>query len=70
MNLYIWHGDYNGVRHSIYSLANNKEEAIEKAIDSVPAPSKPMIKSITTIYKPTEYNEPAAFIFTGGISLV
>lgn len=70
MNLYIWHGDYNGVRHSIYALANNKEEAIQKAIDSIPEISKPLVRSITASYTATEYNESAAFIFTGGIALI
>jgi len=34
MNLYLWHGDINGSRYTIFSLANDLNEAEGLAIES------------------------------------
>jgi hypothetical protein len=70
MNLYIWYGNINNERYSVYSLAPSIAAAKEKALDSAPLIAKEEVRVILNSSSPQIFDDPSSFIIRSSSQLV
>lgn len=71
MNLYLWHGYLlDKQRYTVYSIANNIEEARKVAVDKASVYLQDAVTKLVTEERPIIHDQPGSFIMETAPQLI